>query len=233
MAGAPTTGAAVPQQLGAAQLSQQVVSQQQSFFLRENRPRRFGFSQQTGSQQLDWQQLLWQQEVVPQQAGAAGAQHDGAQLLWQAGAQHGWAQGAGQQLTVSQQQSLLLRERHFLVFWQQQSLTQQSLTAPHDPPHEEATGAGWTAAAGAGAGYCPALTVVSSTIKTFTGVILRKVRGSAAAGLAWIGPSLPGEKADGAFLSCQPGSRSLPRSLLTRSLPSWIDHPACRLDGSP
>lgn len=89
MAGAPTTGAAEPQQLGAAQLSQQLVSQQQSFLRRENRPRRFGFSQQTGSQQLDWQQLVWQQEVAPQQAGAAGAQHEGAQLDWQAGAQHG------------------------------------------------------------------------------------------------------------------------------------------------
>lgn len=133
-AGAITAGAAwtgpLPQ---LSQLVPQLTSQQSFFFLRKKeKQRRFGFSQQAGSQEAGWQQ-----EVAP---------HDAA------GAQVGWAQGveqAGAQLTTSQQ-FLLFLERLRLGF-SQQSLTQQSLTAPHDPqllltlpqppPHAEATGA--------------------------------------------------------------------------------------------
>jgi len=155
------------------QLSQ-VITSQQSFFLRENRLQRFfGFSQQHESQ------VGWQHEVAPQHDDGqqVGAEQVGAQLVvQQLGAQldaHVVVQ-AGTQLITSQQQSLLLRCFFCLQGCSQHGAAQQSLTAPHEPPQlpqEAATGT--TAAGAAGTGFAPALTVVSSMINTFTGVILR------------------------------------------------------------
>jgi hypothetical protein len=187
------------QQLG-AHGSQQITSQQ-SFFLRLNRLRRFGFSQQHGSQQAGWQL-----QVEPQQdAGAqAGAQQAGAQLgahdVVQAGARLG-VQQAGAQLTTSQQQSLHFLERlrfSFLQQGSQQSVTQQSQTAPQVPPqlppHDDVEATGAACAAGAaGGGLDPTLTVVSSKTNTFTGVILRSYGTSATACPVRITPSHPGK----------------------------------------